>query len=95
MCIPKAFASVLFSAGFELQAQKINTEFSNRASCFHIWDANMTKIWQFGNKILPKWMQVHTKSIGKIFWFDIKPFDILVTIPKRFDGDDADGNKTT
>lgn len=61
-CIPKAFASVVNYAGFELIAQDINETFNKRKYCLHKDDPNLRILYVYAPKVLPTWLQCSKKD---------------------------------
>ena len=79
LCIPKAFASVLYYAGFYKVAHLVNNTFNSREDCFSSTDTSYKKIYSYASEILPKWLQCTSRHIKRIRWnVELKDNDIFV-----------------
>ena len=79
LCIPKAFASVLYYAGFYNVAHLVNNTFNSREDCFSSTDTSYKKIYSYASEILPKWLQCTSRHIKRIRWnVELKDNDIFV-----------------
>ena len=88
LCIPKAFTSILCHVGFTKEANCVNTEFSTRDKCYTTDDCNLKKIYQCGQRILPKWLQCNHKGFNRFNWkTDLDKYDIFVGVLEGSDGE--------
>lgn len=85
LCIPKAFASILHTAGFVDHVQCIETKCFNKESCFDKKKPNMKAIHEYGQEILPTWLQCTAKFIQKKKCQEVEQYDLFVAIIKGSD----------
>ena len=45
----------------------------------------MIALYEFGQQILPNWLQCTTKCIERLYWEDLEQYDIFLSITKGSD----------